>query len=168
MLATRRAVVTNRVPKTPLCWYTFPCSIIVIHIRHQPVHTLIHTPPIDRTTRHDAPIPILQLPQPQRLAYLACALCTRLILLVREYEQRGVAQLFFVEHGGEFFRGGGEAVDVCGVDDEDYGGGVGVVAAPVGADGGLAAEVLWDRISPRSGREMRDVELTQTLKLRFL
>jgi hypothetical protein len=115
---------------------------ITTHIPHQPIHALIHTPPIDRTTRHDTPIPILELAQPQRLAYLARALCAGLVLLICEYEQRGVAQLFFVEHSGEFFRGGGEAVDVCAVDDEDHGGGVGVVAAPVGADRGLAAEVL--------------------------
>jgi hypothetical protein len=66
-----------------------------------------------------------------------------LVLLVRKDEERGVAQFFFVEHGGEFFGRGGQPVDVGAVDDEDYGGGVGVVAAPVRADRGLAAEVLW-------------------------
>jgi hypothetical protein len=65
-----------------------------------------------------------------------------LVLLIREDEQCGVAQFLFIQHGGEFFGGRGEPVDVGAVDDEDYGGGVGVVAAPVGADGRLAAEVL--------------------------
>lgn len=35
-----------------------------------------------------------------------------------------------------------QTVDVCAIDDEDYGGGVGVVATPVGSDASLAAEVL--------------------------
>jgi hypothetical protein len=35
-----------------------------------------------------------------------------------------------------------QSVDVGAVDYEDYGGGVGIVAAPVGTDGGLATEVL--------------------------
>jgi hypothetical protein len=116
--------------------------ILTIHIPNQPVHALINTPSIHRTTRHNAPIPVFEVSEPQGLANLARALGARLILLVREDEQRGVAQFFLVEHGGELFGRGGEAVDVGAVDDEDYGRGVGVVAAPVGADGGLAAEVL--------------------------
>ena len=109
---------------------------------HQPIPPLAHAPPIDGATRHDAPIPIPQLAQPQRLADLARALRARLILLVREHQQRGVPQLVLAQHRGELVGGGREAVEVGGVDDEDDGGGVGVVAAPVGADGGLAAEVL--------------------------
>jgi hypothetical protein len=111
-------------------------------ITNKPIHTLLHTPSIDGTTRNDTPIPVLELPQLERLANLACTFRARLILLVGENEERGVAEFFFVEHGAEFFRGCGEALDVGRVDDEDYGGGVGVVAAPVGADRGLASEVL--------------------------
>jgi hypothetical protein len=136
-------------PKTPTaCWYNlvrlrpFISLIVRTNIPHQPIHPLIHTPPIHRTTRNNTPIPILQISELQRLADLACALCAGLILLVRKYQQSGVAQFFFVEHGGEFFRGGGQALDVGAVDDEDYGSRVGVVAAPVWADGGLATEVL--------------------------
>jgi hypothetical protein len=116
--------------------------VLTIHIPHQPIHTLVHTPSVHCTTRHNTPIPIFELAQPQRLANLPRPLGARLILLVRKHKQRGVAQFFLVEHSCEFFRGGGEAVDVGAVDDEDYGGGVGVVAAPVRADGCLATEVL--------------------------
>ena len=35
-----------------------------------------------------------------------------------------------------------QSIDVGAVDYEDYGGGVGIVATPVGTDGGLTAEVL--------------------------
>ena len=119
-----------------------PPLTLLPNIPHQPIHTLLDTPPIHRTTSHNTPIPIFELPQLERLADLARALGTRLILFVCEDEEGGVAQLFFVEHGAQFFAGGGQALDVCAVDYEDYGGGVGVVAAPVGADGGLAAEVL--------------------------
>jgi hypothetical protein len=121
---------------------SLPRLILTIHIPDQPIHALIHTPSIHRTTRHNTPIPVLEVSEPQRLADLARALGARLVLLVGEDEQGGVAQFFFVKHGGEFFGCGGEAVDVGAVDDEDYGGRVGVVAAPVGANGGLATEVL--------------------------
>jgi hypothetical protein len=118
-------------------------SILPIpNIAYQPIHTLLHTPPIHRTTRHNTPIPVFQLAQPQRLTDLTCALSTRLILFVREDEEGGVAEFFFVEHGAEFFGGGGQALDVCAVDDKYYGGCVGVVAPPVGTDRGLAAEIL--------------------------
>lgn len=119
-----------------------PLLTLLPNIPHQPIHTLLDTPSIHRTTSHNTPIPVFELPQLERLADLARALCARLILFVCEDEEGGVAELFFVEHGAQFFASGGEALDVCAVDYEDYGGGVGVVAAPVGADGGLAAEVL--------------------------
>ena len=112
------------------------------NITNKPIHTLLHTPTIHRTTRNDTPIPIFQLSQLERFANLTRALCARLILLVGENKERGVAEFFFVEHGAEFFGRGGQALDVGRVDDEYYGGGVGVVTAPVRADGRLASEVL--------------------------
>jgi hypothetical protein len=136
--------------KRPPCGY-IPSHLIVfliltVYIPHQPIHALVDTPPIHRTTRDNTPISVLQVAELQRLANLTRALGARLVLLVREDEQRGVTQFFFVEHGSEFFGGGGQAVDVGAVDDEDYGGRVGVVAAPVGADGGLTAEVLGELV----------------------
>lgn len=156
-----------------LCWYNLhptspPFLIITIHISHQPIHALIYTSSINRTTRHNTPIPILKLAQLQRLADLPRALCARLVLLVRKDQQRGVAQFFLVEHGGEFFGSGGEAVDVGAVDDEDYRGGVGIVAAPVRSDGGLAAEVLGGCIRTWHWWSEERRKRTQTLKLRFL
>jgi hypothetical protein len=102
----------------------------------------LYTSSIYSTTRNDTPIPIFQLSQFERLADLACAFRARLILLVGKNQERSVAEFFFVEHGAEFFACGGQALDIGAVDDEYYSGGVGVIAAPVGADRGLASEVL--------------------------
>jgi len=52
---------------------------------HQPIHAFIHACPGNCRTRHNAPVPILQLAQPQRLGYLSRSLCAWLILLVRKY-----------------------------------------------------------------------------------
>jgi hypothetical protein len=142
--------------------------ILPTHIRTQPIHALRDPRTIHRTTRHNTPIPIFQLAQPQRLADLTRPLGARLVLLVGKHEQRGVAQFFFVEHGAQFFRGGGEAVDVCAVDDEDYRSGVGVVATPVGADGGLATEVLGCVSDMEISRRARGSGRTQTLKFSLL
>lgn len=109
------------------------------HVAHQPIHALLHTPSVDSTARDNAPIPIFELAEPQRLANLARALCAWLILFVREDEERSVAEFFFVEHGAEFFRSSREALNVGTVNDEYYGGRVGIVAAPVRADRGLAS-----------------------------
>jgi len=141
------------------------------NITDQPIHTLLHALPIYSTTRHNTPIPIFELAQLERLAYLPCPFCAWLILLVREDEECGVAQLLFVEHCAQFFGRGGETLDVCGVDDEDYSGRVGIVAAPVGADRGLTAQVLNDGV--RAGlvgknRYRKKPPRTQTLKFRFL
>lgn len=119
-----------------------PSPPLRLHRLHQPIHALRHAPPINRRASHDTPIAIPELAQPQRLGNIAGAPGAGLVLLIGEDQQGGVAELVFVQHGGEFGGGGGQAVDVRAVDDEDDGGRVGVVAAPVGADGGLPAEVL--------------------------
>jgi hypothetical protein len=122
--------------------FTSTSVLPIPDITDQPIHTLLHTSSIHSTTRNDTPIPIFQLPQFERLTDLACAFRARLILLVGKDEERSVAEFFFVEHGAEFFACGGQTFDIGAVDDEYYSGGVGVVAAPVRADRGLASEVL--------------------------
>ena len=109
---------------------------------HQPIHALTYPLAIDRRTSHDTPVAIPQLGQLQRLGDLARPLRAGLILFVREDEQGRLAQLVLVQHRRELVGRDFEPLDVGRVDDEDYGCGVGVVAAPVGADGGLAAKVL--------------------------
>jgi hypothetical protein len=81
-----------------------PSSILPLpNITNQPIHTLLHTAPINRTTRNDTPIPIFELAQLERLANLTRALGPRLILLIRKHEERRVAQFLFVEHGAQLF-----------------------------------------------------------------
>jgi hypothetical protein len=134
---------------------------------HQPVHALVHAPTVYRRAGDDAPISVLQLAQTQRLAYLSGTLRARLILLVREDQQRGIPELFLVQHRRQFFRGRGQTVDVGRVNDEDDGRRVGVVAAPVGADRRLPAEILPPMLAGERGAGPSRWR-TQTLKLRFL
>ena len=78
----------------------------------------------------------------QGLADLASALSAWLVLLVRKDQQCCISQLLFVQHGGQFFGSGGESIDIGGVYDEDYRGGIGIVAPPVRANRGLTSEIL--------------------------
>jgi len=108
---------------------------------HKPIHPLINPPPIDRTASHNTPIPILQLPQPQRLTDLPRALRARLILLIREDQQRRIPQLLLAQHRAQLLRRRPQPLDVRAVDDEHHRRRVAVVAAPVGPDGRLPTQV---------------------------
>ena len=58
---------------------------------NQPIHPLIQALPINRGACDYTPIPIPELPQSQRLGYLPRPLCARLILLVREDQERRIS-----------------------------------------------------------------------------
>lgn len=109
---------------------------------HQPVHALIHAAAIHRRARHDAPVAVAKLTEAQRFGNFARALSTRLVLLVGKDEQGSVLELLLVEHGSQLVGSRLEAVNVSRIDDEDDGGRIGVVAAPVRADGSLTTEIL--------------------------
>eukprot|EP00584_Thalassiosira_punctigera_P009687 CAMPEP_0172526526 /NCGR_PEP_ID=MMETSP1067-20121228/1431_1 /TAXON_ID=265564 ORGANISM="Thalassiosira punctigera, Strain Tpunct2005C2" /NCGR_SAMPLE_ID=MMETSP1067 /ASSEMBLY_ACC=CAM_ASM_000444 /LENGTH=233 /DNA_ID=CAMNT_0013310057 /DNA_START=320 /DNA_END=1021 /DNA_ORIENTATION=+ len=109
--------------------------------RDQPIEPLEQSLPLQRARLLDGPLSIPHLRQSQRVADLPRVQRPLLILLVREHQQYRIAQLLFLEHGGQLAAGDVHALDVGRVDDEDDGVGVGVVAPPVGADGGLSSQV---------------------------
>lgn len=71
----RLTMFAKRSYKVKLCriFFSLPdlskcvCPILlclsISYIAHEPIHALLHTPSVDRTTRDNAPIPILELAQ---------------------------------------------------------------------------------------------------------
>lgn len=107
----------------------------------QPIHALVDAATVDGRARHDAPVPVSQLAEPQRLRYVARTLGSRLVLLVGEDEQRRVLELLLVQHCGQLLGCCLQPLDIRRVHHEDHRRRVRVVAPPVRPDAGLPAQV---------------------------
>ena len=107
----------------------------------QPVETLVQ--PLTRrcNTRLDARRVLGHVCQLESLAELVGRQRVRLVLFVGVHEQLGLRELVGLKDQVQSLFGLVNAGHVGSIDDKDDGGGVGVVAAPVGADRGLAAEI---------------------------
>lgn len=107
----------------------------------QPVHSLLDARALHCTARHDAPVPVPELAQPERLRDVGSTLCTRLILLVRKHQKGGIFQLILVQHGRKLVRCCLQALDIGRVDDEDDRRRIRIVASPVWPDARLSAQI---------------------------
>mmetsp|Transcript_6983 Transcript_6983/g.17841 ORF Transcript_6983/g.17841 Transcript_6983/m.17841 type:complete len:283 (-) Transcript_6983:199-1047(-) len=107
----------------------------------QPLHAFPQPLALDGAGLEDGPLPVLDLRQPQPLRDLQVTQRPGQVLLVGVHQDERVLELLLLQDGVELAAAGADPVHVAAVHHVDDGLRVGVVAAPVGADGRLPAQV---------------------------
>jgi len=114
---------------------------LVCQTHRQPVHPLLDARTLHRTARHDAPVPVPELAEPEGLRDVGSPLRPRLVLLVRKHQESRILELVLVQHGRQLVRRRLQTLDIRRVDDKDNRRGVGIVASPIRPDARLPAQV---------------------------
>merc|ERR1712176_969872 len=96
------------------CYYFFG-----IHGVTQPVETLVQTFARCRTRRLDVPLALAQRIEPELAGDLRRAHRVRQVLLIREHEEDGIAQLVFLQHSVYLIACLANAIAIVAIDNED-------------------------------------------------